>query len=347
MLPYSTVNALAHKGVMMRIAVDVMGSDNHPRPDVEGCILAAREYGYQICLIGDEKQVRDEIARTGANESRLEIVPANDVISMADKPGVVGKSKPQSSMHIGMQLVKDGNADAFVTMGNTGAALTIATLYTLRRIPGIKRPALSGIYPISGKYVTMLDLGANADSKPEWLVQFALMGQIYAENALNLEKPRIALLSNGEEEGKGNALIREAGELLAKTSLNYIGNVEPKDVVRGATDVVISEGFVGNIFVKTFEASASFITGAIREEVSANPISMLGGLLMKPAFNRVRKRIDTSEIGGAPLLGVNGVVIVGHGRSNANAVKNAIHQAALAVDGQVISAIKTGLQRIS
>ena len=250
-------------------------------------------------------------------------------------------------MHVGMKLVADGQADAFVTMGNTGAALAIATLYTLKRIPGVKRPALSGIFPISGKYVTLLDLGANADSKPDWLVQFALMGHIYAKNALSMSSPRIALLSNGEEEGKGNGLILEAGGILAKTSLNFIGNVEPGDMVKGAADVVVADGFVGNIFVKTFEASASFITRTIREEIYASPLSMLGGLLVRPAFNRVRKRVDTSEIGGAPLLGVNGVVIIGHGRSNAETIKNAIHQAALAVEGQVITAIKQGLQEIA
>ena len=331
----------------MRIAVDVMGSDNHPEPDIRGSILAAKEFGYQIIMVGDEKQITDILSHHNTTAIDLQVIPAKDVILMTDKPSVAGKLKSDSSMHVGMQLVHERKADAFVTMGNTGAALTVATLYKLRRIPGIKRPALSGIYPISGKYVTMLDLGANADSKPEWLVQFALMGQIYAENALSLVNPRIALLSNGEEEGKGNALIRESGEMLANTSLNYIGNVEPRDIVQGAADVVITEGFVGNIFVKTFEASASFISSAIREEILSNPLSMLGGLLMKPAFNRVRKRTDTSEIGGAPLLGVNGVVIIGHGRSDAVTIKNAIRQAALAVDGQVITAIKTGLQRIA
>ena len=331
----------------MRIAVDVMGSDNHPEPDVHGSILAAKEFGYQIIMVGDESRINDVISRHDTTGIDLKVVPAKDVILMTDKPSVVGKLKSDSSMHVGMRLVRDGQADAFVTMGNTGAALAVATLYTLRRIPGIKRPALSGIYPLAGKYVTMLDLGANADSKPEWLVQFALMGQIYVENALTLVNPRIALLSNGEEEGKGNTLIREAGDLLANTSLNYIGNVEPRDIVKGVADVVITEGFVGNIFVKTFEASASFISGAIREEILSNPISMIGGFLMKPVFDRVRKRTDTSEIGGAPLLGVNGVVIIGHGRSDAITIKNAIYQAALAVDGQVITAIKSGLQSIA
>ena len=331
----------------MRIAVDVMGSDNHPQPDIQGSILAAQQFGYQILLVGDESQIKDELARRKLHGLDLHVVPSQDVISMEDKPGTVGKLKPNSSMHVGMELIADGQADAFVTMGNTGAALAIATLFTLKRIPGVKRPALSGIFPISGSYVTLLDLGANADSKPDWLVQFALMGHIYAENALSLSRPRVALLSNGEEEGKGNSLILEAGKTLAKTSLNYVGNVEPGDMVKGAADVVVADGFVGNIFVKTFEASASFITRTIREEIYASPLSMLGGLLVRPAFDRVRKRVDTSEIGGAPLLGVDGVVIIGHGRSDAETIKNAIHQAALAVEGQVITAIKQGLQEIA
>jgi glycerol-3-phosphate acyltransferase PlsX len=228
-------------------------------------------------------------------------------------------------------------------MGNTGAALTVATLFTLRRIPGIKRPALSGIYPVSDKYITMLDLGANADSKPEWLVQFALMGQIYAQHTLGLREPRIALLSNGEEEGKGNHLIHESADLLKQTDLNYIGNVEPKDVMRLTADVIVSDGYVGNIFVKTFEASASLISDAIREEARSDILSSVGGLLMKSAFQRVRKRTSTSELGGAPLLGVNGVVIIGHGRSDAFAIKNAIRQAALAVYGQVIEKIQAAI----
>ena len=329
----------------MRIALDAMGSDNCPQPDVAGGVLAAREYGYKIVLVGDEPQIKNEIEKHNISGLNIEIAPAQDQIAMTDKPSVVGKSKPDSSMHVGTTLVKEGAADAFVTMGNTGAALAIATLYTLRRIPGIKRPALSGIYPVLGQYITMLDLGANADSKPEWLVQFALMGSIYAHNTLKLASPRIALLSNGEEEGKGNNLIREANAMLQQSKLNYVGNIEPKEVMQMKADVIIADGFVGNIFVKTFETSVKLVSSAIRQEARSDPLSLLGALLMQPAFRRVRKQTDTSEIGGAPLLGVNGVVIIGHGRSNAVAIKNAIHQAALAVEGRVIDTIKSELDR--
>ena len=192
----------------------------------------------------------------------------------------------------------------------------------------------------------MLDLGANADSKPEWLVQFALMGAIYARNALGLENPRVALLSNGEEEGKGNQLIHEAHDMLHTLSINYVGNIEPKDMINAGADVIVSDGFVGNLVVKTFEATARYVSHTIRREVKADPLSLLGGLLMQPAFRRVRKQTDTFEVGGAPLLGVNGVVIIGHGRSNAFAVRNAIHQAALAVNGGIIDAIKVGVEQM-
>lgn len=330
----------------MRIALDAMGSDTCPVPDVGGAVLAAGEYGYHIYLVGNELQIKAELQKYDRATLPLEVVHAEQVILPTDKPGTVGKSKVGSSMHVGMNLVRDGKADAFVTMGNTGAAHAIATLFTLKRIPGVKRPALSGIYPVAGQHVVMLDLGANADSKPEWLVQFGLMGTVYARNALGLHNPRIGLLSNGEEEGKGNQLIRNTDALFRQLSLNYVGNVEPKDVVRGAADIIVADGFLGNIFVKTFEASVSLLANTIREEIKADPVSMIGGLLLKPTFQRVRKRTDTFEVGGAPLLGVNGVVIIGHGRSSAVAVKNAIRQAARAVEGDVINAIRIGLQEI-
>lgn len=330
----------------MRIAIDAMGSDNYPVPDVGGGVLAARELKDTILLVGDAGLIKTELSKHDTRSLKLEIVPASQVVTMTDKPSSVGKSKPESSMHVGMNLVKDGLADAFVTMGNTGAAHAIATLYTLRRIPGVKRPALSGIYPVGNGYIILLDLGANADSKPEWLAQFAVMGKIYAQNALGLVEPRIALLSNGEEEGKGNQLIRDASALILRLSLNFIGNVEPKEIMQGKVDVIVSDGFVGNIFVKTFEASASYISHLIRDEVKQNVFSTLGALLARPAFQRVRKRTDTFEVGGAPLLGVNGVLIIGHGRSNAVAVKNAVRQASLAVKGQIIDSIRDGIQQI-
>ena len=327
----------------MRIAVDAMGSDTYPGPDVAGSVLAARESGDTILLVGDEARIRPELAGHDTSGLKLEIVHAAQAVTMADKPSEVGASKPESSMLIGMKLVADGQADAFVTAGNTGAALAIATLYTLRRIQNVKRPALTAILPLGEHRIILLDVGANADAKPEWMAQFALMGKIYAQHALGLENPRVALLSNGEEEGKGTQLIRDSAELLRALPLNYVGNVEPKEVLEGRAEVVVSDGFAGNIFIKTAEASMDALFHLIRDEIKTNVLYTLGGALARPAFRHIYHRLDPFEIGGAPLLGVNGVVIIGHGRSNARAIKNAIRQARMAVSGGTIEAIRSGL----
>jgi phosphate acyltransferase len=332
----------------MRIVVDAMGSDNCPIPDVEGAVLAARAFRDTIIIVGDEKKINHELAKYDTKGLSLEIAHASEIVLMTDKPSAVGKDKPNSSMHVGMNLVKDKAADAFVTAGNTGGALTIATLFTLRRIPGVKRPALVSILRLpENRSIILLDIGANADAKPEWLMQFGIMGEIYAQKASNIPNPRIALLSNGEEEGKGNQLVIEAAQLLKTSRLNYIGNIEPKDILRGGADVIVTDGFVGNIVIKSFEAMGSTLSNLIRHELKHNLISQLGGLLAISAFRRVAKQIDPYEIGGAPLLGVNGVVIIGHGRSNATAIKNAIRQARLAVSGGIIDAIENGLSDTS
>ena len=324
----------------MKIVVDAMGTDNRPGPDVEGAVLAAREWGTHVILVGDEKLVRAEIDKHNTAGLPLEVVHASDIITMEDKPSAVGKGKPNSSMHVGMQLVADGAADAFITMGNTGAAQAIAMLFTLRRIKGVKRPALSVIFHINDRPIIFLDIGANADSRPEWLGQFAIMGSIYAQNALGITSPKVGLLSNGEEEGKGTNLIREANALISQTNVvNFAGNVEPKEVLDGQVDVVLSDGFTGNILIKTFEATAHYLAKMIRDEIKANPVTMVGGALVRPAMKRVARKMDTFEIGGAPLLGVQGVVLIGHGSSTGFAVKNAVHQATLAVNGRIIESI--------
>lgn len=327
----------------MRIALDAMGSDACPGPDVAGAVLAAREYGDTIVLIGDRDRVQAELACHDTRGLNLEIVHAPEAITMSDSPAIAGKSKRQSSMHTGMNLVKTGDADAFVTAGNTGAALVIATVHTLHRIEHVKRPALSSIINFGYDTVIMLDIGANADSRPEFLEQFAIMGALYAKHALGQENPRVALLSNGEEAGKGSELVRDAAARLSKLPLNFIGNVEPKEVMRGAADVVVTDGFTGNIFIKTAEATLSMMFRLLRDEIKSNVLTMTGGVLAKPAFRRAFHRVDPAEIGGAPLLGVDGVVIVGHGSSDARAVKNAIRQARMAVSGNVIQAIRDGL----
>jgi glycerol-3-phosphate acyltransferase PlsX len=326
----------------MRIVVDAMGSDNHPEPDVMGAVAAAREWGDEIILVGDEKRVRAILAQQDAAALPLRIVHAGEVITMHDLPSEASRQKKDSSMHVGMNLVKAGEADAFVSAGNTGGVLAVAMLHTLRRIRGIKRPALGVLFPIQGNPM-LIDNGANADARPEFLLQFAQMGSLYVERVRGVTNPRVALLSNGEEEGKGNNLIKETIPLLEASGLNYIGNIEPKEFVRGATDVAVADGFTGNIVLKTAEAIASYMSGMIREEIKGSPLTMLGGLLARPAFARVRRQLDPDEVGGAPLLGVDGLVIVAHGRSNAYAIKQAIGQARQAVRHDIVGAIRAGV----
>ena len=327
----------------MRIVLDAMGSDQHPVPDVQGAVLASREYDLTVVLVGQKSLIKAQLDKEDTRGLKVEVVDATEVVTNDDKPSVVVKAKPQSSMHVGMQLVADGQADAFVTMGNTGAALSIATLGPLRRIPGVKRPSLCAVVRLPKQTVVLLDIGANSDARPEWLTQFALMGSIYAERGLGIPSPRVALLSNGEEEGKGNELTRATAPLLQAAPLRYVGNVEPKELLRGEADVVVSDGFVGNVLIKTLEAGTGLVVNALRDELKRSVLTMLGAALAKPAFSNVKKALDPFEIGGAPLLGVNGVVIIGHGRSNAKGVKNAIRQARAAVEGHLIEQIRAGL----
>lgn len=326
----------------MQIVVDAMGSDAHPIPDVAGAVLAAREFGDEIILVGDEQQIKVELAKHDTAGLKLEVQHASQVIEMTDKPGEASRAKKDSSMHVGMGLVKDGQAQAFVSAGNTGGILAVATLHTLRRIRGVSRPALGVIFPIE-EHPLLIDNGANADCKPEYLLQFGIMGSLYVERVRQIANPRVALLSNGEEEGKGNTLIKEALPLLAASNLNFIGNVEPKEFMRGAADVAVTDGFTGNVVMKTAEAIASYMSDLIRDELASGARTIVGGLLARPAFGRVRRRLDPNEVGGAPLLGVNGVVIIGHGRSNDQAIKNAVFQARLAVEYDIVGAIQAGI----
>lgn len=335
----------------VRIVVDAMGTDNYPAPDVEGGVLAARELDVAIILVGDENAIKTELAKHNTTGLDITIKHASEAVTMHDKPSVSIKNKPDSSMHVGMELVKNGDADAFVTMGNTGAAHAIAMLDKLRRIQGVKRPALSAVFPIFGQPVFFTDIGANADSKPDWMVQYAHMGAIYAQYALGITNPRVGLLSNGEEEGKGNDLIRVTTEMLSQSTLNFIGNVEPKEIFSrnaGTTkaDVIVSDGFTGNIMVKTYEAGIRYMSDNMRQVLKTRPHWMLAGALMKSALGVIRKRLDTSEVGGAPLLGVNGVVIIGHGSSDGRAVRNAVRQAKSAVKGDIVNLIREKISQL-
>jgi glycerol-3-phosphate acyltransferase PlsX len=322
-----------------------MGTDNYPAPDVEGAVLAAREWEDEIILVGDEEQIQTELDKHETDNLNLRVVHAGQVIEMTDKPAEAAKTKRDASMRVGMNLVRDGEAEAFVSAGNTGGLLAVATLHSVRRIRGVRRPALTAVLPLAKGRVTLLDVGANADCKPEYLYQFGVMGSVYTESVLGVEQPRVALLSNGEEPGKGNALVKEAFEILSASDLNFVGNVEGKELIAAQADVVVADGFTGNVTLKTVEAVARMLNDLIRDELMSNPITILGGLLAKSAFRRVANRIDPYEVGGAPLLGVNGVIIGAHGRSNAWAIRNAIRQARLAVQGDMLDAIKTAISR--
>ncbi len=330
----------------MRIVLDAMGGDHAPQVTIEGGIRAIREYGIEVVMVGQQEVLEAELARHETSGLRLSIIHASQVIEMDDEPASATKAKKDSSMVVGMDLVKRGEAEAFFSAGNSGGVMA-AALFRLGRIQGIRRPALTVIYPTMKGSCVLLDVGANTDCKPEWLLQFGIMGSVYAERVLGIKKPRVGIVSNGEEEGKGSILVKEAYTLLRASQLNFVGNVEGKDISPGLADVVVTDGLTGNVIVKLSEGLAKFLTGIIESEIRSSPLTSLGGLLARPAFGRARRVLDYSEIGGAPLLGVNGVVIVGHGRSNAEAIKNGIGVAKRAVEGGMLQAISEGLDEVS
>jgi len=323
----------------MHIAVDAMGTDTYPVNDIAGGILAANEFKDTIVFVGDKNVIQAELDKHDTSNCKIEILHAAEHIDMDDKPSDVLNSKKHSSMHVALNAVKNGDVDAFVTMGNTGAAHAIATLKTVRRISGVKRPVLTALFPVYDHKMIFLDVGANADAKPEWMQQFAVMGSIYAERVLKYSSPKVALLSNGEEDTKGNNLIRDTASILNKTPVNFVGNIEPAELMTAKADVILMDGFVGNIVLKMFEATARYVGNLIRDEIQSGMVTSLGGLLARPAFNRIRQKVDTAEVGGAPLLGVNGVLIIGHGQNSAVGIKNAVKQAHTAVESGVIESI--------
>ncbi|MBW7958366.1 MAG: phosphate acyltransferase PlsX [Anaerolineae bacterium] len=330
----------------MRIVVDAMGSDHHPEPDVAGAVMAARKFGDAILLVGDEPRIAAELVKHDTTGLSIEVIHAPEAIGMKDSPSAAARDKRNSSMHVGLRLVREGAADAFVSAGNSGAILAVATLRQtgLGRIPGILRPALGVVFPIDSRPM-LIDNGTNADARPEYLVQFGLMGSLYMERMHDIHRPRVALISNGEEEGKGNQLIKETIPLMEASDLNYVGNIEPKEFVRGDADVAVVDGFTGNIMMKTAEAVAAYMGETIRKYIMAGTRTKIGGLLAKPALQRVRDQLNPDEVGGAPLLGVNGVVIIAHGRSNAYAIQQAIGQARRVAEKGIVSAIAEGLSK--
>jgi glycerol-3-phosphate acyltransferase PlsX len=334
---------------MVSIAVDAMGGDHFPKPEVEGAIRAARALHVRVLLVGLEEAIREELSRhEGAVDLPIEVVPASDRISMEDSPAKAARSKRSSSMHVCSRLVQGGIVQGFVSAGNTGACMAIAKMVQ-GKVPGVDRPALSGVFPtlIKGKPVVVVDVGANVDCSPEMLAQFAVMGEIYSHVVLGINRPKVGLLSIGEEEHKGNELTRSATPLLKSLAVDFVGNVEGRDLYSGNVDVIVCDGFIGNVALKVSEGLAEMIKAMLRESLEATITRKIGYVLSRTAYTDFKKRLDYSEYGGAPLLGVKGVCIICHGRSDANAIKNAIRIAADFSKGNINQQIETELKRFS
>jgi len=331
----------------MNIALDVMGGDNAPHEVIAGAVLAAREYGVSVSLVGKPDVIARELNKHNVRGLMLPIVPASEVIEMEDRPATAVRAKKDSSMVVAAQLVRAGKADAFVTAGNTGGALAAGILH-IGRMKGIQRPALITPFPTNTGFCLLLDVGANVDVRAEHLQQFAVMGSVYSKRIMGISSPTIRILSNGEEQGKGSQLVLEATALLEKTpGITFLGNIEGRDIVNNLADVVVTDGFTGNVLIKTAEGVGKLIRTILVEELTASPISSLGGLLAKSALRRLSRRIDDSEFGGAVLLGLSNPLIVAHGRSNANAVRHAIRVAKQAIDFKIVNEIQAGVQEIA
>lgn len=302
-----------------------MGGDHAPHVEVEGAVLAAKEYGSQIILVGDAKIVEKELSRYAVKDLPIYIKQASEVIRMDESPSKALRKK-DSSMRVAFDLVKNGEANAVVSAGNSGAAMATA-MVVLRKLEGVDRPAIATVMPTLKGACVVLDVGANVECKPLHLAQFAVMGEVYAQFILKMERPRVGLLSNGEEESKGTDVTRETHAILKQLPMNYIGYIEGRDIFAGDVDVVVCDGFVGNVVLKTSEGLADAIGKMLKEEILKSPLAKFGYLLSKGAFGRFKKKVDYSEYGGAPLLGIDGVGIISHGRSTPNAIKNAIRVA--------------------
>jgi glycerol-3-phosphate acyltransferase PlsX len=311
----------------MKIAVDAMGGDHGPAVVVEGAVAAVREFGVSAILVGHREAVDVEIRRLGAESLGLEVRHASEVVGMAESPSLALRRKRDSSLRVAAELVRDGKAAAFISAGNTGAALAIS-MFVIGVLRGIDRPAIAAVLPSLRGFTVLIDAGANVTPKPWHLFQFAIMGHVYARDILGLERPRVGLLSVGEEEGKGNDLTRESYDLLKESRLNFIGNIEGRDIYNGNCDVIVTDGFTGNVALKISESLAEMVGAMIKEELTRDLRSKVGAKLVLPAFARFRKRVDYTEMGGAPLLGIDGAAIICHGESPVKAIKNAVRVAA-------------------
>jgi len=319
----------------MRIAVDAMGGDHAPAEIVKGAAQAADEYGLEISLVGIPAAVQPLLD----SHPRLHLVPCTQVVEMDEHPAQAVRNKPDSSMAVCARICRDGRAEGWASAGNSGAVMA-AALFIQGRIKGIERPALGSIVPTQDGFAYFLDVGANVDSKPEYMAQFAAMGAVYAREMLGRAQPRVALLSNGEEEGKGDERVRETAKKLKGSLPGFVGNIEPKDIYAARADVVVADGFVGNVAIKMAEATADFLFRNLRDEIPKTLTGMVGGMLIRPRVREIRNRIDWREFGGAPLLGIDGVAVVAHGRSDARAMKNAIRVTREAVENDLVGKIR-------
>jgi glycerol-3-phosphate acyltransferase PlsX len=334
---------------MVRVVVDAMGSDDYPLPDVAGAVMAARDYGVEIFLIGDEKKVAPVLADQKIGNLPVHLIHAPEMLSMEDKGMalVLKARRPNSrnSMAVGIDLVKNGQAETFVTAGNTGAA-AVTAYFRLGTIPGVDRPGLAPVFPTASGSCVVIDVGANPDCKPQNLLQFGIMGSIYAEKVRGVKNPVVGLVSNGEEPGKGNELVKDTYPLLQSSGLNFYGNVEGKEIIGGKVDVAVTDGFTGNVMLKSSEAIAKLLVDKIKQSIqTGGPLVLLGGALIKPALGSIKKMMDPSEEGAAPLLGVNGLVFIGHGRSDAIAIKNAVRLAKNAAESGVLEHLRTAIEK--
>jgi glycerol-3-phosphate acyltransferase PlsX len=329
------------------IGVDAMGGDLAPRVNIQGALEALRESGsaFDVVLVGDETQIRDEASRLGVSDRLPRIIHAAEQVEMSEHAAQAVRKKRDSSINVCARLHKSGETDAVVSAGNTGAVVA-SGLFEIGRIEQIQRPAIATVLPTPQGNVVILDVGATSDCKPSHLAQFAIMGSIYARLVLKIEKPRVGLLNIGEEAEKGSELYYEAHQLLKRSPVHFVGNVEGRDVILGTADVVVCDGFVGNVLLKFAESVIPSISTMIKDEIAAHPLSMMAGLLLKPAFRRLKRRLDYAEVGGAPLLGVSGTCIIAHGRSNVRAIKNAIKVAARCAEARVADSIRDQLRTL-
>ena len=329
----------------MAIILDAMGSDQYPDPEIQAAIIAAEQFGEEIILVGKEALLRPKLDALNPKKLPVVIEDAPDVLEMGDKAVKDSVKKPNNSMAVGLRLLKSGRGRAFISAGNTGGVMFNALRAgSLGRIKGVQRPALTQPFPTKIGKCAVLDIGANAECRPEYLLQFALMGSLYAQHVLKIQNPRVGLLSNGEEAGKGNQLVKDTYPLLEKSGLNFIGNIEGKELFGGEVDVAVTDGFTGNIMLKAVEAVGKLISDTLKTEMKSSPVMMIGAALSKPAYNKLRKMISPEEIGAAILLGIDGLVFVGHGRSNAKALVSAIRLAEITADTNLLEEMRKNIQ---